>query len=232
VAGLPGQVRRPQRERDRGAGQQPRGREQPPAAPVGHQGDRADAGELQHGGLVLETHPDGQADQRPQPHVSGAGQAREEQQRQRPEQQVVGCGAMEVPDRDDDARAGDAGRRQELRAAATAEFAGEHPADHRHRPDRQRRQQPQAEQGVAEGEAGDRRQRRGQRRLVDVPPGQVLGGHQEVELVAVVAVASGDGQLDRDQHSGDHHEPADGWRRQPRLGCRPGGLAGGGGHRC
>jgi hypothetical protein len=133
---------------------------------------------------------------------------------------------VQVPGAQGDARAGHAGRGEHLGGAAAAQLAGEQPGHHHQRPDRQGGQQPQAEQRVVQQHPGQARQGGGERRLVDIPPGKVARGFQEIQLVAVVAVASGQGQQQRHQRRGDPEQPSGGDRQS-----RTDGALGAMGHR-
>jgi hypothetical protein len=71
---------------------------------------------------------------------------------------------------------------------ATAHFAGGQRGQRRARHERQHRRQPHQHQRAAREGAVQR----DERRLVRVAPGRVFADEAEVELVAVVAVASGE----------------------------------------
>ena len=78
---------------------------------------------------------------------------------------------------------------QDLGKATPAELAGDQAGKKDGEREGQRRKEAEAEQGVAEERP--RQARHGDRTygLIDIAPGEVARGLEEVELVAVVAVA-------------------------------------------
>lgn len=99
------------------------------------------------------------------------------------------------------ARHRDRDGRQDLGPARAAEVVGHPSGQNDDKGHLERRQDPDG--GGGEAQDGDREggEERGQRRLVDVAEGRVAAGDDEVELVTMEAVRSGDGQQDQ-EHAG------------------------------
>ena len=109
-------------------------------------------------------------------------------------------------------------RGERLRAARRPELAGDEGTDHHRSRAREDRERAQADQRPAEQLAGQRREQRRHRRELDVAALQVQAGDGVVQLVAVPAVASGDGKLQRAlQRDDDEHRA--GRERDRRLLC-------------
>ena len=83
-------------------------------------------------------------------------------------------------------------RGNELRASPTAKVARHRRREHHDQPDRQRGEDSEADERVAEQLVGNTSNRRCERRLVHVPPGKLLPALEEVQLIAVPSVTSGD----------------------------------------
>ncbi len=94
-------------------------------------------------------------------------------------------------------------RREELGPARAAQVPGDERDQDHDEPHLERGQDPHG--GRRDPEQGHRRgrQQRGQRRLVDVPEGRMLAGHDEVHLVAVEAVGT------RKRQQPGHHQNRD-----------------------
>ena len=142
-----------------------------------------------------------------------------------PGQDVVNSRVVEVTGAEYHPRGGHAERAEDLRGPAAAELAGQQAAED-HRADHgQRGPQPQADQRGAEQAKRDARDQRGQDGLVDVAGLQVPGADDEVQLVAVEAVAVGQGHQ-QGEHGDGHqiHDPAQRLERTRLVqrGARPG----------
>ena len=149
------------------------------------------------GERVLRLEPDagGDSEQRPRAAPEREPQRepeddhrRELVERDRLEEQV----GREHPRREPDHHRG-----ERLRAARRPELAGDEGADQHRSRAREDRERAQADERPAEQLSGQRREQRRHRRELDVAALQMQAGDGVVQLVAVPAVASGDGELER-----------------------------------
>ncbi len=100
------------------------------------------------------------------------------------------------------ARRGAQGRDQ-LPAATGAHLAREQRRERDDRAHGERRGNPQEREGVGGQRLHRGRHQRREQPLVGIPEGQMLSGLDEVELVAVVAVAAGQSNEPRGERQGD-----------------------------
>ena len=99
----------------------------------------------------------------------------------------------------DDRSHGCAACRDQLRAAGAAELEADQARDQNRRAGHQCRGSAQDRQRAGRDRVHHVRQERRQRALIGKPPREVFAGGEEVQLVAVVAVAAGE----REQENGD-----------------------------
>ena len=140
--------------------------------------------------LAYSETPTRQPDEQPEALVAGAQDAQHDQHDEGPAEQVVDRRPGQVR-QDQERRDGEEERRERLGEAAAAQLAGREAREDHGRRERQRGEEPETVERVAEEASREPDERDAQRRLVDVPPGQVLRGGDEVQLVPVVAVAAG-----------------------------------------
>ena len=192
VARLPDDHRRPDGQRDQR--RQPEPGAAKDARPAGHQQAHGEADQQEEDRLfVEEADAHDESEDRPQPLTPRAQDADDEQRGDRPGQQVVDRGAGEAAGGEERAQ-GDEERGEALGEAVSAELAGDESGDEHRDCHGQRGEEAQADQRVAEQDPRERHEGDGTDRLVDVAPGHVSRGLQEVEFVPVIAVARSDGE--------------------------------------
>ncbi len=106
-------------------------------------------------------------------------------------------------------------RAEDLRPAVAPELASRHAGQEHGRSRGQRRRDPQHGQRSRRDGVHQRGDRRGQRSLVRIAEGEVVARDEEVELVAVVPVAAGEGDKRRDDDRGDRQQRPHRERRSP-----------------
>ena len=185
MTGLPEQVGRPHRERERPG--EPRVRRAQLGARLAHGDDADQDGEQQehHGVLVVQPDAGEQTGQQPEPRPVVDQGVGDHQQDRGPQHGVEGGGAQPVPDSHRQGGRRDRRRGEDLRTTASAEQPREHRGEHHQHTHREQARQPQEEQVVGGQLAREPGQQRGQRRLVGVAPGEPLPRRGEVQLVAV-----------------------------------------------
>ena len=111
-------------------------------------------------------------------------------------------------------------RGERLRTARRPELARDERTDQHRSRAREDRDRAQADERPAEQLSGERREQRRHRRELDIAALEMQAGDGVVQLVAVPAVSSGDGELQRAlQRDDDEHGP--GRERDRRLHCGP-----------
>jgi len=123
-----------------------------------------------------------------------------------------------MPGTEQDRRHRHAPGRQCLRGAAAAQLAGDQAGTQHGEGRRERRRQAQPDQRSAEQGVGGVGEQRAQRGLVHVAERRLPARAQEVQLVAVVAVAPGHGQQKQDDAACQtgQRRPGDAEASQPR----------------
>lgn len=162
--------------------------------------------------MSRQADPDDRPDDEPLAFVTTAQDARNQPGDDDPGEEVEGRGGEQVPDGKHERGDRRAQCREALREAAAAHLARDEPGEEHDRHGGQRRDQAKAGQRVAEERGGRSRDGRRQRRLIDVAPIEVLGRHEEVQLVSVIAVLLG-GDEQQEQR-----EPGGAQDRQPGNG--------------
>jgi hypothetical protein len=183
---LPDDVGQKDRQRDRSAEPDP-GLEQLAAQRRGDDGN-SDCGAEEEGRmLILEPKTGEDAEQDPETRVAAANDADQYQDAAHPEERFEGVHRQDAVDHQVDRGDDDSETGKSLCERAAAKLSGDRHGQ-RHQGDAgQNRQDPECRQRTAEKERdlgvhGD------QRRAVDVPPVEVAGAVQEIELVAEIAV--------------------------------------------
>ncbi len=97
---------------------------------------------------------------------------------------------------------------EEQGEAASAEFAGEDGGLHYEQRRSQRGDKANGAKGVSHNSAADVDEKRNQRRLVDVSPGKMIAARHVIELIAEVAVAVV--EVDVEEEFGERDGPDDG----------------------
>ena len=226
VVRLPEEVRHPEEERERGACPQPRLRARPKRRSRRQPQARAPS-EDQHEILVLEPEADDEADEQPLPLVAAAEDAGHEQHHRHPDENVERRRREQMADRHRRARGGSRERGDCLARATRTELAGDERDEDDHDRDRDCRDDAQSARVVTERRFRQPAEQRRQRRLIVVPPGRMLRGDAEVQLVPVVAVAVRGRHEQRElgRRDGKNERPGDGgtaaihyaWRLFPRA---------------
>ena len=202
VRRLPPKVRSPDREGDPGSCRGPPGPKQP-ALRCGQQPDEETEGEEQHVPLVLEPDPNKHPDAGPEPQVAGSDQANNQQKSDGPDEPVEDGRADQVR-----ARKILFGQRhrqssQALPEAPGAELSGkeraqDHEREHGKGGDHSKPRERARESGVC-----DAGQDRGEGRLIHVAEREMPRAFDEVELVAVVAVAGAHRHLQQERRGSE-----------------------------
>ena len=133
---------------------------------------------------------------RPQPVLGPQHRADGEPGHRGPCGEVERRGAEQVAGAEDEPRHGRAGSGQGLRGGPAAELAGDERGEQHGHPRRERGRGPQGHERARHEAVHEPCEQRHERALVRVAPGRPVPGGQEVQLVAVVAVASGGDQQD------------------------------------
>jgi len=105
-------------------------------------------------------------------------------------------------------------RRERLREPPAPELAGDRTCERHDDAIQEGGDQPQAEKRVAEGHASQPRGHHRHRGLIHVPERQMVRRGEEVQLVAVVSVARGEEQQQRDRAGRDPQHGASGERME------------------
>ena len=218
VEGLPHQVGRAADDDHRRPRPQP-ARAQQPARPGQRDPDQQHGGQHADQRLVEQADPEREAGRQQQPVLPGAHRAGQQPGERGREQHVVRRGADEVSGDQRGGGHGRAGGGDELGPPPAAHLARGHPGQQHGGAGRERARQPHDDDGPAErvhqpGQDG------GQRRLVGIAPVGVLAGHQEVELVAVEAVAPTRRDQQRDDRAGHREQRCPGETDRARRGHR------------
>ena len=138
-----------------------------------------------------------------------------------PEEQVEAGGSEEVVGSEQCWHGGRTQGPEELGRPLPTELAGQHPGqDHRAGPG-ERRPQPQSGKRDTECPQGESGHERGEDGLVDVAGGQMAGTVEEVQLITVEAVSTGEGDEDDGQGAGHEVDPP---VHRSELGAGPGLL--------
>ena len=208
---LPEEVRHPEENRERGACPQPTAARQAEAA-VEEAAAGKGAEQEQHEILVLEPEAGDEADEQPLPLVAAAEDAGHEQHHRDPDENVERRRREQMADCHRRARGSSRERGDRLAGATRTELAGDERDEDDDDRDRDGRYHAQSAGVFAEGRFRQPAQQRRQRRLIVVPPGRMLRGDAEVELVAVVAVAvrGRDEQRELGRRDGKNERPGDG----------------------
>jgi hypothetical protein len=114
-------------------------------------------------------------------------------------------------------RAGHPERGQRLGAGPAAGLAGDECGEDRGCSDDERARDPDRPQVVAEDVDAEAGQQRGERRLVDEAPGEVVPEYTEIKLIAVIVVAAGEREQDGDDGERDQPDGPPRERRTLRL---------------
>ena len=214
VLRLPDEVGRPHEAGEKRARPEPRRGQQAPRTGQREAGKHTDGKE---GDEVLVEQGDARdhAGQKKETLVAGAQDAHDEKEQQRPEEQIegrrpeqVGRGRQQGADRHRTSR-------QKLGRSAAAQLAAGQPREHDDRRRGKRGGQAQNDQRARRQIGQHAGQQRYERRQVRVAPGEVAAGDQKVQLVAVVAVAPGEGEQHGGDGDGQDTERSAGHRRQP-----------------
>jgi hypothetical protein len=172
-----------------------RGREDEPGE---NSGDEKDDGVLGE-----QAQADGGADGQPPARILVTEQANGEVRDQHPPQVIEG-GVLElVPSKSGSGEKRDGERRGELRQARAAQLARHEPGDNDGRSLRQHREEPQADHGKAEEAEADALDKRREGRIGDESPVEMAGVAEELELVAMKAVAAVGEQMKKRDGGGD-----------------------------
>ena len=200
VRRLPDDGRRRDRRGQHAPGQQVPAGEQSPGPRVAHRGSE-ESGRQRRGQeadvpLGLAANADARADGQPPARILAGEQAHDQEQRDRPDDEVGSRGGQFVhgPQVLTARRGGERG--DDLACPAGAELTAHRGREQNQRGEGERGQYPEPDQRIARDRRGQPRQQRGQRRLVDVAEGRVVAGGQEVQLVAVIAVSCADRHFD------------------------------------
>ncbi len=160
--------------------------------------------------FVSSPTPDGDSEQRPRAASEREPQREPEDDHRR--QLVERDRLEEQVRREHPRREPDQHRRERLRAPRRAELAGDERADQHRSRAREDRERAQPDERPAEQLSGERRKQRRHRRELDVAALKVQAGDRVVQLVAVPAVPSGDGELQRALQRDDDGQPG-----RPRM---------------
>jgi hypothetical protein len=185
--------------------------------------------EHRRGVLVQERESAERAERQPQPRLAAQLDLDQDRQAAGPEQELEGVDGEDPEEHLEDRRREHGAGGHELPPPAGAQARRGPAGQERRRRPRQRREQPDRGQRVAEQADHRGEQRRRQRRMVDEAPGEPAGAGDVVELVDEVAVAEAEHERqveEREAAGGEHGErgpgrPA-GCRNSGRLGRRLG----------
>ena len=202
VARLPDEVRDEQHGRDRD-GQREAPRAQDVAAPDEERRDQQDEDD---GERVLRLEPDAGGDSEQRPRAAPEREPQREPEHDHRRELVERDRLEEQVGREHPRREPDHHRGERLRTARPPELAGDESTDQHRSGAREDRERAQADERPAEQLAGERREQRRHRRELDVAALQMQAGDGVVQLVAVPAVPSGDGELERalQRDDGEH----------------------------
>ena len=171
--------------------------------------------------LVEQADPQHGAGDHPQPLVFCAQQPHEQPADDAAERQVKGLRGEEVARREHHERRRATARGDRLRPPPATGFARDQPRAHDRRDPRQRGRDPQREQRARRQHVHRPRHHRRQQRLIGVAERQVAAGLDEVELVAVVPVATAHREQRSQHDAGDRQDRRPGDPRQRRGGRQP-----------
>jgi hypothetical protein len=158
------------------------------------------------GVLDLQSHADGQPEQRPRPPAER--QPQREPQHDHGRELVEGDRLEKPVGRDQDRREPDRHRRQGLGAASPAEVACHQRGNNDRGRTGQDRKGAEPDQRPAEQHPGKRRQPRRHRRELDIAALQVAAGDRVIQLVALPAVPASHREMERAFRSHhDQHRP-------------------------
>ena len=208
---LPEKVWHPEEDRERSARPQPTAARQAEAAvEETAAGEGAEQEQLEV--LVLEPDADDEADEQPLPLVAAAEDAGHEQHHRDPDENVERRRREQMTDGHRRARGSSRERGDCLACATRTELASNERNEDDHDRDRDRRDDAQSAWVFTECRFRQPAQQRRQRRLIVVPPGRMLGGDAEVQLVPVVAVAVRGRHEQRElgRRDGKNERPGDG----------------------
>ncbi len=195
VGRLPDEVRAPDEHRERGADEEPLRAEDVGSA-ADHDPDPERRHQEQDEVLVEEPDADDEPDDDPEARIGSLKEARHQPQHEHPRQDVEGGGAQDVSHREEDGSDCAAHRGEDARPRRAPEVPAERRREHDERHADEHRRHAQGARRRAEHSLRDVPEQRGEGWLVDVAPCEVVAGFDEVELVAMEAVAVRGGQQD------------------------------------
>jgi hypothetical protein len=165
--------------------------------------------------LVEQPETGDQAEQQPEPAIPGVDDADHDQGAEEPEQHLEGVHREEVEEEEVDRRDQRTERGDRLGRPPAAQFAGEPAGEKDHEGSGQERYPAEGGQRLAEELAGEPRQPGGERRVVDVAPGEVLAAGDIVELVPEPAIGVEGGEMKQQPEQGDPRRYQVAWPMQP-----------------
>jgi hypothetical protein len=180
--------------------------------------------------LVLETDAQDRPEHEPERRAPAVEEAHQHVHGAEPEDDVEGVHREDVAD--GEVQGGDerAEGREELAVTAGTQAACEELGEQHDRRTGEGGEETDAEDRVAEQEPGAAQEERAERRVVDVPPVQVLAARDVVQLVAVQPVATDGSHCEADQRKHSSWRPS---RSRPGTERRrPGWSRRSGGPRC
>ena len=190
---VPDEVGQEREEGRGGSDPDPSAAEERAAARRGEETDHGAGAEEAHRVLVQQADPGEQAERQPQARIGAVEETRDQDRAARPEQGLPRIHGREAVRDEHDRRDGDPEGCEKLRAAVSTEVSGKEACEEDERRAGQGRQQPDREERIAERRAHRGRERRVERRHVDVAPREVPRAGVEVELVDEVLVAEAAG---------------------------------------
>jgi hypothetical protein len=189
-------------------------------------GDGQAEGEEENADLVQKARAHHQAEWAPQPGIVGAGEAGHEEGRHRPEDEVEGIHRVKASEGQELGSDSHREGGERLREAPPAKLAGQSCRQPYEKSEEQRRHETHGEQRIAEKPAYTRQRHDGQRRMIHIPPVEMVGAGEIVELVAEQAVAPPRGELQ------SHHGQRGGQDEDRRRAVRGVSHAEGSAHTC
>ena len=194
MRGLPQKVRQRDERRNENAAREPARKENAPLRKHEQTKDDAD-GEEDDGVFTLHADTHDRADDQPPARVGSLDDAQHVERRQRPQPQSDDVGRQLRSEIHEDRRERRNQCREELRKRAAAEFGSQQAGGVDRCRGKYRANQTQEEERVAE-ELRARRQKRRDRRLVDVSPRRMKATDDKVQFVAEEAVMRIAGEMD------------------------------------